>query len=153
MKKLLLSFLVVGSFVGYSYHEQTEKPDVVPLTTSSSPTGIQKPNGIQTGPSVTPSQQSGAYKDGEYTGPVVDAFYGNIQVKAIVQNGKLSDIQFLQYPNDRETSRTINEQMMPIIREEAISAQSADVDIVSGATDSAEAFRKSLGEALKEAAI
>jgi uncharacterized protein with FMN-binding domain len=84
-------------------------------------------------------------------GDAADAFYGLIQVKAVIQNGRLADVQFLQYPNDRQTSIEINTQAMPWLKEEAIAAQSANVDIISGATDSSQAFRQSLGSALAKA--
>ena len=91
------------------------------------------------------------YADGTYTGNAADAYYGNIQVQAVIQNGRIVDVQFLQYPGDRSTSRYINSMAMPALKSEAISAQSANVDIVSGATDSSQAFRQSLGSALTQA--
>ncbi|MCL4360593.1 FMN-binding protein [Patescibacteria group bacterium] len=98
-----------------------------------------------------PSQPRGKYKDGTYTGSVADAYYGNIQVRAVIRNGSITDVQFLQYPNDNQTSLYINSQALPILRSEAIQAQSAQVDIVSGASDSSAAFRESLGSALSQA--
>ena len=94
------------------------------------------------------STSNSTYKDGEYTGSVADAYYGNIQVKATIQNGKISDVQFLQYPSDRHQSVQINTSAMPILKQEAITAQSSNVDIVSGATDSSQAFIQSLAYAL-----
>ena len=91
------------------------------------------------------------YANGTFTGSVVDAYYGNIQVQAIIANGQISDVQFLQYPSDRSRSVSINTRAMPILKSEAISAQSANVDIVSGATDSSRAFVQSLGSALAQA--
>lgn len=93
------------------------------------------------------------YKDGMYIGSVADAYYGNIQVKAIIVSGKLVDVIFLQYPNDRANSVRVNTEAMPYLREEAIAAQSANVDIVTGATESSRAFRDSLGSALKQAKL
>lgn len=91
------------------------------------------------------------YKDGQYTGTSADAYYGNIQVKTIVQNGKITDVQFLDYPQDRQTSRMINQDAMPVLKQEAITAQSANVQIVSGATDTSQAFQQSLNSALTQA--
>jgi uncharacterized protein with FMN-binding domain len=94
---------------------------------------------------------TGQYADGTYTGSAADAYYGTIQVRAVVLGGKIADVQFLQYPNDRRTSIDINSQAMPLLKNEAIKAQSAQVDIVSGATDSSQAFRESLSSALSQA--
>lgn len=91
------------------------------------------------------------YADGVYTGPAADAYYGIIQIQALVQGGRLTALKVLKYPNDRRTSVSINRQALPMLRDEAISAQSADVDIISGATLTSRAFIQSLGGALKKA--
>lgn len=98
----------------------------------------------------TPTPKSG-YKDGTYPGNPADAFYGIIQVQATISNGKIVNIQFLQAPNDRGTSIEINSQADPMLAQEAISAQSANVNIISGATDSSIAFVQSLQSALNKA--
>ena len=94
---------------------------------------------------------AGGYADGVYTGPQADAYYGIIQIQALVQGGRLTALKVLKYPNDRRTSVSINRQALPMLRDEAISAQSADVDIISGATLTSRAFIQSLGGALKKA--
>lgn len=102
--------------------------------------------------SVTPvTTSSGTYKDGTYTGSSEDAFYGNLQVQATISGGKITDVQFLQYPNDRSESQEINSHAIPTLTSEAIQSQNAHVDIVSGATDSSQAFQKSLQSALNQA--
>ncbi|MFA6414681.1 MAG: FMN-binding protein [Candidatus Paceibacterota bacterium] len=86
--------------------------------------------------------------DGLYTGTPADAYYGTVQVKAIVTGGRIADVQFLQYPDSRQNSRMINDQAMPLLTQEAITAQSAQVDGVSGATFTSQAFQQSLASAL-----
>lgn len=123
----------------------TTKPAATSRTQVSAPVSAPAP--------VPAPKPRGMYNDGTYTGSVADAYYGNIEVQAIIQNGKLADVTFLQYPNDRDTSRYINSQAMPLLKSEAIAAQSANVDIISGATDSSQAFQESLGVALTHARI
>ncbi|MBU6214534.1 FMN-binding protein [Patescibacteria group bacterium] len=94
---------------------------------------------------------AGQYADGSYTGGAVDAYYGIVQVKAIVSGGKLTDIQFLQYPNDRDHTRELSFYAMPLLKQEAISAQNAQVDSISGATATSEGFSQSLSSALARA--
>ena len=94
---------------------------------------------------------NGRFADGTFTGPIVDAYYGLIQIQAVVQSGQLVDINALRYPSDRRLSVRINRYALPILREEVISAQSANVDIISGATFTSEAFIRSLGRALRAA--
>jgi uncharacterized protein with FMN-binding domain len=137
---------------------QDNPPVVVPVKTpTSTPKPVTKPTPA---PAPIPKpipvpvpipKPVGQYADGTYTGDPADAYYGTIQVEAIIQNGKLTDVQFLQHPSDRSTSVRINNHAMPILRQEAISAQSANVDTVSGATDSSGAFQQSLASALSQA--
>jgi uncharacterized protein with FMN-binding domain len=173
MKKYLLSGLVLVSFLGYSVYikgsEVTKKiktssnpsifrfreneddnPQIIQksittnLTTPKTST-VLKPT---TSPVTTPT---GKYKDGTYTGNVADAYYGNIQVQAVITNGNITDVIFLQYPNDRNTSIEINTQAMPILRQEAIQAQNAQVNGVTGASATSAAFVESLTSALSQA--
>jgi len=89
--------------------------------------------------------------DGTYAGPVTDAYYGPMQVQVSIQGGRLSALKVLKYPSDRRTSVRINREALPMLRDEAISAQSANVDIISGATLSSRAFIQSLDGALTKA--
>ncbi|MBN9216710.1 MAG: FMN-binding protein [Mesorhizobium sp.] len=91
------------------------------------------------------------FADGTYVGPITDAYYGLMQIQASIQGGRLTSLKVLKYPNDRRTSISINRQALPMLRDEAISAQGANVDIISGATLTSKAFRQSLAGALKQA--
>lgn len=106
-------------------------------------------------PTPTPVAQTpaGQYTNGSYTGSTADAYYGTVQVQVIIKNGQLADVQFLQYPNDRSNSRYINSQAMPLLTQEALQAQSANVSGVSGATFTSQAFQQSLAAALALAKI
>ena len=163
MKKFLLSATVLGVFALYSIHLKsdtegsgriiainTPNPISTPVAGTAPP--VNTPAAVST-PAPTVEAQTGRYKNGAYVGDVADAFYGNIQVKVIISAGKVSDVQFLQYPNDRRTSVFINSQAMPYLKQEAIQAQSARVNGVSGATATSGAFRQSLASALSQAKI
>ena len=127
-------------------------PTVQPINPTKKVTATVPVNNATTPtPVVVPPVKKNLYADGTYTGNVADAYYGNIQVQAVIQNGQITDVQFLQYPSDRSTSIRINGRAMPMLKSEAISAQSANVNIVSGATDSSQAFMQSLGSALTSA--
>ena len=102
-------------------------------------------------PTSAPAVKKSLYADGTFTGNVADAYFGSLQVAAIIQSGKLVDVQFLQYPTDRSQSQRINSRSNPILQQEAIQSQSASVNIVSGATQSSQAFQESLGNALAQA--
>lgn len=129
-------------------------PPSTAIPTQSNPTPAvppSTPTAIPTVPPTPTSAPNSPYKDGTYTGVAADAFYGTIQVQAIIANGKLANIKFLQWPNDRDRSVRINQQALPELTQEAIQAQSDHVDVVSGATDSSGAFVQSLQSALGKA--
>ena len=180
-RKILISAILVLSFGAYSVYarksistnlsavlpivnspQENTQPTVptennlAPQTTPSLPTSTKSSGTKPTPPAVVPPAQpkpKGQYADGQYTGISEDAYYGNIQVKAVIQNGKITDVIFLDHPHDRSTSVYINSQAMPYLKQEAIAAQSAKVNIISGATDSSIAFRQSLASALAQAKI
>ncbi len=130
----------------------TELPSAVPTDIPTDvPTII--PTDIPTEVPLPTATPDGLYKDGIYDGPVVDAYYGNLQVEAIIQGGKIADVKFLDYPQDRRTSRFINSQAMPWLTEEAVQVQSANVDLISGATFTSQAFVQSLQSALDQAHV
>jgi uncharacterized protein with FMN-binding domain len=165
MKKYILTFLIIGTFGLYILYQRVGKSADVAVVSNSQNiiSNIPIPDTINTRvvspttikktivKSTLISKPSGQYIDGVYTGVSADAYYGNIKVQAIISAGKLTDVKFLDYPSDRSTSRSINRQAMPYLKSEAITAQSAKVNTVSGATDSSGAFRQSLSSALSKA--
>lgn len=91
------------------------------------------------------------YKDGTYTGSVANAFYGNVQVQVSISGGKITNIHFLQYPNDNPNSQYINSQATPYLKQEALQVQSANVNAITGATFTSQAFVQSMTSALNQA--
>lgn len=94
---------------------------------------------------------STAYKDGSYTGTAFDNQYGTVQVRATVSGGELTGVEFLQMPYEESRSASLSAYAKPILLKEALAAQSASVDIVSGATSTSESFMNSLQSALDQA--
>lgn len=126
---------------------------VAPATPTPAPTPTPTPAPVPQPVAVKPEpvKRAGIYNDGTYVGSVEGALYGNVQAQAVIQNGAIADIVFLQYPNAPGNSRALNNQAMGILKQEAIAAQSANVNIVSGATDTSVAFQQSLAVALAQA--
>ncbi len=153
MKKIVVSAIIIGIFVLYSFiHAQSAPVAVVPNTSpssSSSSSSAAAPS--STAAPSAPSTSGSLYKDGSYTGSVADAQWGVVQVKAIIQNGKITSVQFLQYPNDHGYSIQVNNYADPQLSSEAIQAQNANVNIITGATLTSEAFMQSLSDALSQA--
>jgi uncharacterized protein with FMN-binding domain len=161
MKKLGLSLFVILMFVAYSFQQRNgdEASAIVTPNTSSIAdqstitATTQGDTTASTNSSNTSSSQQtiSNYKDGTYTGTRADAVYGYIQVQTTISGGKITKVTFLEYPNDHRESVQINQQAMPYLQQEAIQAQSAQVDGVSGATDTSQAFVESLSAALNKA--
>lgn len=97
------------------------------------------------------AQAAVRYRDGTFKGTDANAYYGRVQVEAVIKGGQIAAINILDYPGDRRTSRYINAQALPMLEQEVIQAQSASIDAVSGATLTSEAFVQSLDAALAAA--
>lgn len=98
-----------------------------------------------------PPQRKERYNDGEFVGDPASTVWGDVQVKAVIRNGAITDVQFLDYPTHRRRSAEINSWATPILTSEAIRVQSAEVDIVSQASVTAFGFEQSLASALMRA--
>lgn len=146
IKKIAVAAFVILTFIIYSFHQRSEGSQAVSQVTSNAK---DAPQAVPV--SSRPSTATNSYKDGTYTGKISDAIYGYIQVRATVAGGKLTNVEFLDHPQDRRNSVEINDYAMPHLKEQAIQAQSAQVDGVSGATDTSQAFIESLGDALSQA--
>jgi len=83
-------------------------------------------------------------------GPVVQNPFGNVQVRVILTNGKITDVQPLQMPFDRQTSQEISQQAAPLLHDEVLQAQSAQINLLSGATYTSDAYQQSLQGALDQ---
>jgi uncharacterized protein with FMN-binding domain len=87
------------------------------------------------------------------TGPVVSTRWGAVQVEITVENGQLADVAALQLPDGDRRSASISSQVEPTLRSQALSAQSAAIDGVSGATYTSDAYARSLQAALDTAGL
>lgn len=85
-------------------------------------------------------------------GPVVDTRYGPVQVELVVADGRISDVVALQLPTGRRSGQ-ISQAAEPILHDEALQAQSASIDLVSGATYTSDAYAQSLQAAINQAGI
>ncbi len=152
-RKLVLSVAVIGAFVGYVFRQRQEQSGDTNMINQASVTpqpSTESPSINTTNANTSPSI-GGTYRNGAYVGDVTDAFYGPMQVRAIIQGGRITDVKFLQYPKDRQTSISINTAAIPILIQETIQAQSADISGVSGASASSPAYIQSLQSALDQA--
>ena len=118
-------------------------------TTASAATVPATATPATTVPATTVPATTG--QTGAFDGAVVNTRYGPVQVQAQITNGALTEVAIVQYPDDDRKSLRINERALPTLREEALTAQSANVDTVSGATYTSNGYTQSLQSALDAA--
>jgi uncharacterized protein with FMN-binding domain len=134
------------------YHTSTNK------TTSGTTEGGTSGSTTSAGnePSASPSSPSGSSgsrstKITTYTGSVAQTRWGPVQVKISVQGGKLTKVTILQHPSGNSRDAEINDYALPILINETVTAQSANIDMVSGATVTSGGYVQSLQAALDQA--
>lgn len=88
---------------------------------------------------------------GTYAGSVVQTRFGSVQVQITVQAGKITDVTALQLTDAERKSVQISNRAAPLLRTEVLAAQSADVQTISGATVTSDAYLNSLQAALDAA--
>ncbi|WP_029290931.1 FMN-binding protein [Cellulomonas sp. HZM] len=108
--------------------------------------------GPTSSPTSTPTQDAAPDPSGSVTvvGAVVQVHWGPVQVAVTFTGDRITSVQALQSPDEREHSVEINAQALPILAEEAVAAGSADIDTVSGATFTSEGYRESLQSAIDQ---
>jgi len=102
-------------------------------------------------PSVMPSASPVAVTPKVLTGQGVETGYGVVQVSITVDGTTITDVQAVALPFDRPRSQEISNAVAPMLRQEALTAQSAQIDIISGATYTSEGYAMSLQSALDQA--
>ncbi|MFI2647171.1 FMN-binding protein [Micromonospora fulviviridis] len=88
---------------------------------------------------------------GTATGSVAQTRWGPVQVRITVSGGKITDVAAVQVPDGNHRDQEINDYAVPILRQEALAAQNARIDTVSGATVTSDGYRESLQSAIDAA--
>ena len=115
-------------------------------TSSGSSTGS---SGVVGSSRAAPTPSTGT---SQFTGPMASDPYGNVQVQITVSGGKIVDVVALALPVGGHSGR-ISNYVAPILRTQALAAQSAAIDGVSGATYTSQAYAASLQGALDQAGL
>ena len=87
------------------------------------------------------------------TGPVAQTQWGPVQVALTIAGGKVTDVDVPQYPDGNPRDQEINDYALPVLVQETLDAQSASIDMVSGATVTSDGYVRSLQGALDQAAL
>jgi len=135
---LLLGFRAPGGAAGLS------APAQVANASPAAPAAAAAVAGSTSAPAAATSGT------GTFTGAVVQDPYGPVQVQVTLASGRITEVKALQLPTQGR-SGFISQSVEPILKGEAISAQSARIDTVSGATYTSQAYAQSLQSALDQA--
>lgn len=101
--------------------------------------------------STNAATSAGSSTSGTYTGDSVDTRWGPVQVQITVSAGKITAVEAVVYPTDNPRDVEINNQALPILADEAVKAQSSQIDTVSGATVTSDGYISSLQSAIDKA--
>lgn len=138
MRRIVLWMVSTAALVVllFTYRTSTSGP-----TTGTAGTAAYAPGSTGNGSGGNSSEQV-------VNGSVAETRWGPVQVRVTISGGKLSDVSVLQQPTGNRRDREINSFALPQLREQALQAQSAVIDGVSGATVTSDGYRESLLSAL-----
>lgn len=99
----------------------------------------------------TGAATSAGFKDGTFTGSTSSTRYGDVEVQVVVSGGKITAVNALHLTDADGRSVMISRYAAPQLQQEVLSAQSAQVDTISGATTTSDGYLHSLQAALDQA--
>jgi uncharacterized protein with FMN-binding domain len=143
----------------FGYHTSTSSTNtasadssaVAPVGSSTGTTGGTTTGGTTTGGTASSSGSSASSTT--YTGDSASTRWGPVQVEITVAAGSITDVQVIDYPSGNGKDQQINARALPRLVQETLDAQSADIDMVSGATVTSEGYLESLQSALDQAGL
>ncbi len=122
-------------------------PATTPVTDPATSPATDPGTGPATAPPTTTAPGSGGGTR-TLTGDPFDNRFGTVQVRVTLQGNTITDVTMLQMPDSHERSLEISQQAQPLLLQEVLQAQSAQIDILSGATYTSESYAQSLQSAL-----
>jgi len=168
VRKIVVALMgtVSGLIMLFSYHTSLGGGGSValaPIGTGTSTTtgssgattdgsGSGSTSGSSDGSSSGSSSSAGSSgSSGTVTGDTAQTQWGPVQVQITVAAGKITDVTAVQYPSGNGRDQEINSYALPVLAQEAVAAQSANIDHVSGATVTSDGYVQSLQSALDKA--
>ena len=134
MKRAVAALVVTAVAVVLLARYETHPPDEPPPHPRRAATPAPPPPGVKIG-----------------TGPLITTPFSSIQVRAELTRGRLTGVRTLSLTGADAHTQALNARAEPILREEALRAGSADIDVVSGATYTSRSWKASLRAAIRAA--
>lgn len=156
MRRITLWFLATLSTVvllfGYRTSTSSALPSAEPVTGSA--TGPSAGSSTGAAPSTgTPSTGTPAAGTTTVTGTTASTRWGPVQVRLTLAGRTITAVDVVRYPDGNGRDQEINSYALPTLVQETLSAQSANIDMVSGATVTSDGYLTSLQSALDQAGI
>jgi len=150
---IVVSATIAGTAAVLAFHPRTPTVPTATASTASAASSAAQSAGTSSGTTGgtgtgTGAAGTGAGVSGTATGDSVATRYGNAQVRVTVKDGKIVQIDALQLQANDPRSVQISSTAAPILQQEALAAQTAGVDAVSGATYTSASYTQSLQSAL-----
>jgi uncharacterized protein with FMN-binding domain len=156
MKKgivIILAVAIIGALGIYGKsHTKANNSKAQPTQNTSNSNTLGESSNISSTPSESSTPNSSVLKNGTFTGSTVDTVYGPVQIAVVISGGKITDVKFLQMPNDLGHTQEVTAMAEPLLEQETLNKQSFHIDFVSGATQTSEGYQQSLQSALNQAA-
>lgn len=130
----------------------SDNTDTTPTSESgSTPSSSATDSAESSGDSAEEDSTEATAGTASYTGAAASTRYGDVQVKITVTDGKITKSEVTQVPWNNGHDQRINGAAVPILNQETLDAQSADIDMVSGATFTSQGYIESLQSAIDQA--
>lgn len=130
--------VLIDGYLMFFKHDQSQEAAQSQATAAS-----DTESESSTTTSSSTSSSNSTMKDGTYTGKSTSTEWGDVQVKITVASGKITQITVLKHPTGGKSDE-INSRSLPTYKQEALAAQSANINQVSGATETYKGFTGSL---------
>lgn len=140
----------------FSYHTSTSSGTTTSIaapTNGGSVAAAGSGSSSGSDPAAASGSSSGSGDSTTYTGAAASTRFGDVQVQITIASGKVTAATVTQVPWRDHRDQEINSQAVPILNEEAVSAQSSNIDMVSGATYTSQGYAQSLQSALDQAGL
>lgn len=154
---LLLGYHTSTNAAATAASTSTSGAPAAPSTTTTprasdppTPSARRSSSSPSAAPSPSPSPSSSTKS---YTGDVTQTRWGPVQVKITVTGGTITKVSVLQSPSGNGRDAEINSRALPVLTSETLDAQSAKIDMVSGATVTSGGYLTSLQSAIDQAGI
>jgi len=159
MRRIVVAAMstISGLVLLFSYHTSTNQlgeTEAAAVQTGSAATAAPDPqatSGTTSSGDTSSDTSSGKLASGTFTGDSVATRWGDVQVQITVKNGKITKSEAIVYPTENNRDVEINNTALPILSDEVVSAQSANIDFVSGATVTSTGYTQSLQSAIDQA--